>query len=87
MSETFETFSSIKYEFLEISNIVLISKRQYLRKPRYFKLIVYIFLFKCILDLVFFSRDRQTTSSSREHYVAARVYPAVHPCLPSSTLV
>jgi fluoride ion exporter CrcB/FEX len=37
MSGTFETFSSIKYEFLEICNIILTSKIQYLRKLDYSK--------------------------------------------------
>jgi hypothetical protein len=63
MSGTFEMFSSIKYEFLEISNIILTSKIQYLRKLDYSEnsiICVYVplSLVEPVLDPMSFSRDR-----------------------------
>jgi fluoride ion exporter CrcB/FEX len=44
MSGTFETFSTIKYEFLEISNVNLISKILYLRKLEYSENSIYVYI-------------------------------------------
>jgi hypothetical protein len=78
LSGTLKTFSSIKCEFLEVSNIILISKIQYLRKLEYSEnsiICVYVplSLVEPVLDLVSFSRDRYNVSSRKRR--AARVYP------------